>query len=622
MKYRILIVLLALFTTQQVSGQNKVSYTYDANNQLTQVVYYNGTTVKYTYDALGNRLSKKVTTMQKQYTVALTSIPDEGGSVTGEGKYYEGTSVTIKAVPNEDFVFTAWSDGETDAIRTIVVDRDYVLSAYFEKMEATNQYTITLSANPAEGGRVSGGGTFDEGEYILIKAMANPGYTFSQWSDGNINSERYYLVTSDASLVAYFSKNPDATGILGDVNNDGVVNADDATYIRNAYMGWPLDDSSCDLDADGNFTIVDVAIMNAILNGTYNNGSGDNDGDEDDDDVEMTSDIEFFEAPQIRDEGNGLVNYMVTGYTYKVNFKIKNISDHVWEGNLYLLANSDTVKIWNDKDYEPEGRASINATYVAQSAGTVRLALYNQPAGVKKSILVSGGEYDNPVIVTVAEPAQTQGTYNGYNYVNLGLPSGTLWATCNIGANRAEDYGTHFAWGETECCDEKREFQPKNYKYYDYSSDHYTKYYVESEDVKGYVDNLKQLLPEDDAATVHWGGYWRMPTEKERDELMNTKYTAWTLTTVNGVLGYRVESIVSGYEGISIFLPLAGYDTGSKIDYKVGERGDYWMSTLDSSYPSNANSLYLTDAHFSVGHLGRYQGRSIRPVVSTADIDK
>ncbi len=74
---------------------------YDDNNQLTQVVYSNGTTVKYTYDALGNRLSKKVTTVQKQYTVSLTSIPAEGGRVTGGGTYYQGTTVTIKATPNE-----------------------------------------------------------------------------------------------------------------------------------------------------------------------------------------------------------------------------------------------------------------------------------------------------------------------------------------------------------------------------------------------------------------------------------------------------------------------------------------------------------------------------------------
>ena len=611
--------LLAFLFTLQVSAQNKASYTYDANNQLIQVVYSNGTTVKYTYDALGNRLSKKVTTTQKQYTVSLTSVPAEGGSVVGGGTYYEGTTVTIKAVPNADYKFTAWSDGETNVTRSIVVDRDYTLSACFEKMESAKQYTLTLSANPAEGGRVSGGDSFDEGAYVQIKATANPGYTFVGWSDGNTSSERYYLVTSDASLVAYFSKNPDATGILGDVNNDGVVNADDATYIRNAYMGWPLDDSSCDLDADGSFSIADVAIMNAILNGTYDNGGGDEEGD---DDVDMVSDIEFYEAIQIRDAGNAVATEMVAGNTYKVYLKIKNVSDHVWEGNFYLLANGDTVKVWNNRDYDPEGRASMNASYVAPNVSEVIFAFYNQPVGSKKSVLVSAGDFDNPMPVRVVEPAPAQGTYQGHGYVNLGLPSGTLWATCNVGTDRAEGYGSHFAWGETEGCDEKTEFQPRNYKYYDYGSDHYTKYYVESEDVKGYVDNLKQLLPEDDAATVHWGGSWRMPTEKERDELMNAKFTTWTLTTVNGVLGYKVESIVSGYEGNSLFLPLAGYDSGTKLNNKAGERGDYWMSTLDSSYPSNANSLYLTEDHFSVGHLGRYQGRSIRPVVSTADVEQ
>ena len=621
MKKRFYYTLLAFLFVLQAPAQNRASYTYDANNQLTQVVYSNGTAVKYTYDALGNRLSKQVvaTSVTNQYTLSLSVSPAEGGRVTGAGTYPQGTSVNIKATANEGYIFSKWSDSDTNASRTIELTKNMSLTAYFTKVDVVNQYTITLSSNPEEGGRVSGGGTFNEGEYARLTATANPGYTFTRWSDGNTNRERSYEVTKDVNLVAYFSKNDDTPGSLGDVNKDGLVNSDDVTYIRNAYMGWPLDDSSCDLDADGSFSIADVAIMNAILNGTYDNGGGEEEGD---DDVDMVSDIEFCEAIQIRDAGNAVATEMVAGNTYKVYLKIKNVSDHVWEGNFYLLANGDTVKVWNNRDYDPEGRASMNASYVAPNVSEVIFAFYNQPVGSKKSVLVSAGDFDNPMPVRVVEPAPAQGTYQGHGYVNLGLPSGTLWATCNVGTDRAEGYGSHFAWGETEGCDEKTEFQPRNYKYYDYGSDHYTKYYVESEDVKGYVDNLKQLLPEDDAATVHWGGSWRMPTEKERDELMNAKFTTWTLTTVNGVLGYKVESIVSGYEGNSLFLPLAGYDSGTKLNNKVGERGDYWMSTLDSSYPSNANSLFLTEDHFSVGHLGRYQGRSIRPVVSTADVEQ
>ena len=85
---KLICALLAFFFAVQATAQNNASYTYDANNQLIQVVYSNGTTVKYTYDALGNRLSKKVTTIQKQHTVSLTSVPAEGGGVVGGGTYY------------------------------------------------------------------------------------------------------------------------------------------------------------------------------------------------------------------------------------------------------------------------------------------------------------------------------------------------------------------------------------------------------------------------------------------------------------------------------------------------------------------------------------------------------
>ena len=112
-------------------------------------------------------------------------------------------------------------------------------------------------------------------------------------------------------------------------------------------------------------------------------------------------------------------------------------------------------------------------------------------------------------------------------YVDLGLPSGTLWATCNIGADSPEDYGLYFAWGETtgysEDTSDGRSFDWSTYKYCNGSSYTLTKYCNDSSrGYNGFTDNLTELVPEDDAATANWGAGWCMPTVEQFDELFNS----------------------------------------------------------------------------------------------------
>ena len=106
-------------------------------------------------------------------------------------------------------------------------------------------------------------------------------------------------------------------------------------------------------------------------------------------------------------------------------------------------------------------------------------------------------------------------TPDNHEYVDLGLPSGTLWATCNVGATTPEDMGDYFAWGETA---PKQIYDMDNYKWYDSSSDKLTKYCTD--DKYGAVDYMTELLPEDDAAYVNWGPSWRMPTLEQQQELI------------------------------------------------------------------------------------------------------
>ncbi len=190
----------------------------------------------------------------------------------------------------------------------------------------------------------------------------------------------------------------------------------------------------------------------------------------------------------------------------------------------------------------------------------------------------------------------------GHEYVDLGLPSGILWATMNVGASSPEDYGGYFAWGETE---EKSNYDWGTYKWCNGSYDGMTKYCTDSS--YGIVDNKTTLDSEDDIAHVLWGGSWRMPTYDEINELYNK--CSWKGTSVNGVSGNRV----TGPNGNSIFLPNAGYRSGTEIIDRTSN-GYFWSGTLFESYSSRAYYLFCYTGDANLGYYYRYYGYSVRPV--------
>ena len=178
------------------------------------------------------------------------------------------------------------------------------------------------------------------------------------------------------------------------------------------------------------------------------------------------------------------------------------------------------------------------------------------------------------------------------DYVDLGLPSGTLWATRNIGANTPEESGDFFAWGETE---PKEEYYMSNYKWYDFDNELYTKYCTDSE--YGVVDNKNELEPRDDAAWVNWGPSWRMPSSEQLIELREK--CSWEWIKRNNVYGH----LVTGPNGNTIFLPAAGDSFSSP-----NAQGYYWSRTLTRE-PDEAVCLayhsqwaYLSNARRSLGY--------------------
>ena len=193
-------------------------------------------------------------------------------------------------------------------------------------------------------------------------------------------------------------------------------------------------------------------------------------------------------------------------------------------------------------------------------------------------------------------------TENGYGYVDLGLS--VKWATCNVGANSPEEYGDYFAWGETE---PKETYDDDNYKWFTPGLG-YTKYYNGTVGT-GILDNRKTMEPSDDAATVNWGGNWRLPTREELTEL-ETNCT-WTLTTQSGISGYRVTSKKAGYTNKSIFIPLAGKRSGYYKEH-VGELALYWSSSLYLYECSSAFVLFNDECINT--DMNRYTGLTIRPV--------
>ena len=210
------------------------------------------------------------------------------------------------------------------------------------------------------------------------------------------------------------------------------------------------------------------------------------------------------------------------------------------------------------------------------------------------------------LMATVAMMMVTAAMAQKHESVDLGLPSGTLWATCNIGAATPEDYGDYFAWGETKGFKSgKTNFTWSTYKWCTDQWDQQTKYCTESD--YGTVDNLKELTPEDDAAHANWGKEWRMPTYDQQTELREK--CTWTWTTLNGVEGYEVK----GPNGNVIFLPAAGCRDDEDLD-GTGRDGRYWSTTLDTNYPYRADYLFFNSDKIAWEDDSRCYGRSIRPV--------
>ena len=297
--------------------------------------------------------------------------------------------------------------------------------------------------------------------------------------------------------------------------------------------------------------------------------------------------------------------------------------------------NGDLLSIVTDK-----GTATYSVSNKAFAAGrlyTLNITVNLRAVGMTTAI--TGWTSEGTVTVN---PVTNQKTPAGLEAVDLGYPidsdhpNGMKWANMNVGAEKETDYGTYFAWGETlgytvigatetaAAGNLKTHYYWNTYALCTGDADHLTKYcYHEnnSSPVHGYVDNKPYLEPVDDAASVNWGGSWRMPTWNEWDWLL--KNCTWTWTSQDGVNGYKV----TGTNGNSIFLPAAGarssMDGSVTITSHAGSDGYYWSNMvgwhnpfveLKDDTPELAWRVWFYSTSKELTDDPRYWGMSVRAV--------
>ncbi|MBQ5881493.1 MAG: PEGA domain-containing protein, partial [Bacteroidales bacterium] len=249
---------------------------------------------------------------------------------------------------------------------------------------------------------------------------------------------------------------------------------------------------------------------------------------------------------------------------YRFDFGIYSSRKEMVDGELWLYVQKNAKQV----SVSREGFKTINRFNlgcVLESGAVYRMTIS------KKTEVVTGSKY---------------GTINGHEYVDLGLPSGLKWATCNVGADSPEEYGDYYAWGEIET---KSEYTEDNSK-------------TRGKSISDISGNAMY-----DVACAKWGGSWRLPTKEEFNELRQK--CKWQWTTQNGKRGCKV----TGPNGNSIFLPVAGYRRWSSL-YYAGEDGCYWSSTPGESNDSRAYYLSFVSSGHDLCWYNRYFGQSVRPV--------
>ena len=400
------------------------------------------------------------------------------------------------------------------------------------------------------------------GSLVEVAATPDDGYAFTGWytdeSETPVSTDPFFefVAMEDITLTARFAELSNIT-ISG--TEGGRVSIEDRAgtsiavlpgtevtvvatpYDGFAFTGWYADESETPVSTDSMFVFVAT------------------------EDIALTARFTEYLHVTISHYGSG-----------EVSFKEISKFNHIWDTEIAVLPGTEVTVIAT-----PDEGAEFTGWFVSDT------------------VVCTETEYT----FIVNEYVDLIAKFTEYHeYVDLGLPSGLKWATCNVGAEEPWEYGGYYAWGETE---EKSDYDWDTYKWCNGSYDSMTKYCTHSD--YGRVDNKTVLDPDDDVAYVKWGGSWRMPTLEEQKELLDE--CSWEWTELNGVNGCKV----TGPNGNSIFLPAAGIRNGPGL-YGRGARGYLWSSSLVDFYSLNAYGLNFNSGSHDWSGSCRYDAHSVRPV--------
>ena len=460
----------------------------------------------------------------------------------------ETKSLFNNTFDREGYVFVGWNtkaDGSGDNYsdgQNIQPTEDLTLYAQWEKIQ---YFTISFDANGGTGSMQSIKVVKGSKATLLDNEFTRTDFNFKGWntkadgSGASYSNKQSFALNSDIILYAQWEKVEyttitfNANGGSGSMQSISVVKGSsttlpDATFTRSGYnfKGW-------NTKADGS----GFAYQNKQSIASHNNLTLY---------AQWEKAVEYITISFIANGGSGSMQSVSVAKGSSTTLP-----------DVTFTRSGYNFKGWNTK---------------ADGSG---FAYQNKQSIASYSNLTLFAQWENPFT----------GMANGHVWIDLGLPSGTKWATTNVGASTPEDYGNYYAWGETTT---KSSYSTSNYNY---------------------SNNPTTLPLERDAAYVNWGSSWRMPTKAEQDEL-RTECT-WTWTTQNGVNGYKVTSKTNGN---SIFLPAAGYRDGSSLNVE-GYGGHYWSSSIDTSVSNDAYVLYFYSNNDIGWYRFRYYGLSVRAVL-------
>ena len=201
---------------------------------------------------------------------------------------------------------------------------------------------------------------------------------------------------------------------------------------------------------------------------------------------------------------------------------------------------------------------------------------------------------------------------NGFDYVDLGLPSGTLWAIMNVGASKPSDFGLYFQWGDTqgytkEQAEEDNKFNWSDYKWYESGN-------IDEDNIvlKKYTTEGTTLDLEDDAAHVNMGGDWHMPSPEQYQELIDNTISKYKKTQ-NGINGILFTSKKD--KSKTIFIPAAGTVWDGMVSF-IGDNGYIWSSMMSTVYSINCGKyLYFNSKKVRLSSTYLSDGLPVRGVI-------